>query len=266
MKNRKIGLAVLGAVVLGLSLFLVWRGMNAVAPRASAPVSQAVLDTLPEPDVPDLAEEIEASPKDEREAGHERDGAESSDDNNRNKPEDDKNRLSTPHEANNGIQEKDVKTFSSLFQRFKAYDKPEALPPGLTFTSTQGRDFKFGDFRGAWLVVNFWASWCPPCVKELPAIEALRKKFQNTNVQIIALSVDPKMDAEGVAAFVAEKSLGDVALYLDSKGSVQESLSLEALPVTLIVNPKGLIVYRIEGDGKWDTGAAERFLNLLSKR
>lgn len=266
MKNRKIGLAVLGVIVLGLSLFLVWRGMNVVAPRVSTPVSQAVLDTLPEPDVPDSAEEIEASPKDEREAGQERDGAESSDNNNRNKAEDEKDHLSKPDEASSEILDKDVKIFSSLFQRFKAYDKPEPLPPALTFTSTQGRDFRFGDFRGAWLVVNFWASWCAPCVKELPAIEALRKKFQNTNVQIIALSVDPKMDAEGVAAFVAEKSLGDVALYLDSKGSIQESLSLEALPVTLIVNPKGLIVYRIEGDGKWDSGAAERFLNLLSTR
>lgn len=286
MKNRKVGLAVLGVFILGLSLFLVSRGMKAVAPPVSgvsAPVALQPAPDLSETDLPDDGKEVEASVKEEQEADESR----SPDEDNKNSEASAEPSAKEGQEAGQAVEEKtsapsegarkpderkadadslkpDVKAFAALFTKFEAYETPEDLSAGVVFTSTQGRDFRFGDFRGGWLVLNFWASWCPPCVEELPAIDSLRKKFQNTSVQIVAVSVDPKTDAKGVAAFVAEKKLGDVALYYDSKGEVQKALSLEGLPVTLIVNPKGQIVYRITGDGKWDTGAAEQFLRGLS--
>ena len=159
----------------------------------------------------------------------------------------------------------DVQAFGGLFKVFKAYDPPEGLPGGLGVSTTGGRSLAFEDFRGGWLVVNFWASWCPPCVEELPAFDRLARKLSGSRVQMAAVSLDAKLDAKAIETFVREKALGDTALYFDSAGGLQKTLAMEGLPVTLVIDPKGAIRWRMTGLGRWDDPAAERFLRLLHR-
>lgn len=232
--QRKIALAVLAAFVLGVVLFGLVYGMKRTAP----PNAGATLSTS----APPLSQALSSPVADETPSA-------------------------PPVILANAdrLTPADIEAFGALFKDFKTYDPPEPLSPTLKIATTGGLALTMGDFRGGWLVVNFWASWCAPCVEELPAFDRLARKLQGSRVQVVAVSLDSMLDSKGVEAFVREKALGETALYVDVSGGAQKSLGSQGLPVTLVVDPSGMIRWRVMGIGKWDDPAAERFLRLLAR-
>ncbi|HRC27367.1 MAG TPA: TlpA disulfide reductase family protein, partial [Alphaproteobacteria bacterium] len=268
MREKKIGLAVLAVLVLGVVLFGLVRGMKAPQPvfdssvQAPAVVAgSADLVAATAPDVPDEGREGESTPPEESESDTDSgrsDGGDSPPGGNSVSPQESRS-PGPPLRESSAISEggaaslpgpasspnlgkaepetvvlldadrltpADVQAFGALFKVFKAYEPPEMLPSGLGISTTDGRSLAFADFRGGWLVVNFWASWCPPCVEELPAFDRLARKLSGSRVQMVAVSLDSKLDAKVIAAFVREKGLGNVALYFDSTGGLQKTLAM----------------------------------------
>jgi len=135
--------------------------------------------------------------------------------------------------------------------RLREHPQGQALPEGLTFTDAEGRATDFTAFRGRGLVVNFWATWCAPCVAEMPALDRLHALVAREGIEVLALSNDRGGRAQ-VEPFFQRAGLRNMAIWLDPRGATGRALAVRVLPTTLILDRRGLEVARLEGDAAWD--------------
>lgn len=135
----------------------------------------------------------------------------------------------------------------------------------LSFEDSQGNLVSLADFRGRYVLLNLWATWCGPCVREMPALDKVRAHFQPQRLQVIALTEDH--DGLNVAkAFYTRHSLTHLPLFADSAGQAPNLLRIRGLPTTLLIDPEGREVGRIEGEAEWSTPDAFAFLEAQITR
>ncbi len=140
---------------------------------------------------------------------------------------------------------------SNGLQRLTEHPEPRPLPEGLTFTDAEGRPFGFEAFRGKALVVNFWATWCPPCVAEMPALDRLHAQVARDGIEVLALSNDRGGRAQ-VEPFYQRTNLRHMAIWLDPRGATGRALQVRVLPTTILIDRRGLEVARLMGEAEWD--------------
>jgi thiol-disulfide isomerase/thioredoxin len=140
---------------------------------------------------------------------------------------------------------------------------PKPLPGPLTtvMQDAKGADATLAAFAGKVLVVNFWATWCAPCIKEMPTLDALQAKLGGPGFQVLAVS----QDREGLKVaqpFVEKNGWKNIALYVEPKARFAKDAALRGLPTTIILDQKGQEVGRLEGTIDW---AAPKVVESLSK-
>jgi thiol-disulfide isomerase/thioredoxin len=135
--------------------------------------------------------------------------------------------------------------------RLREHDEARPLPEGLSFTDVEGRPTDFTAFRGRALVVNFWATWCPPCVAEMPALDRLHAQVVREGIEVLALSNDRGGRAQ-VEPFFQRTGLRHMAIWLDPRGATGRALAVRVLPTTILIDRRGLEVARLEGEAEWD--------------
>ena len=135
----------------------------------------------------------------------------------------------------------------------KLRETPEGrpLPDGLSFTDAEGNRTDFAAFRGKGLVVNFWATWCPPCVAEMPALDRLHAAVSRDGIEVLALSNDRGGRAQ-VEPFYQRTGIRNLGIWLDPRGATGRALEIRVLPTTLIIDRRGLEVGRLLGEAAWD--------------
>lgn len=124
------------------------------------------------------------------------------------------------------------------------------MPP-LTFMDAEGVAKSLEDFRGRSLVVNLWATWCPPCVAEMPALDRVQALLRDEGFSVLPLSSD-RGGAAQVRAFYERIGVKNLPVLLDPRGAAARMLGSRGLPTTIIVNRRGEEVARLEGDAAWD--------------
>jgi len=127
----------------------------------------------------------------------------------------------------------------------------DAALPDITFTNAEGRAHTLADFAGRGLVINLWATWCPPCVAEMPALDKLAATLERDNVQVLPLSSD-RGGREVVQAFYERTAVRTLQVWLDPRGAASRALGARGLPTTIIVDRAGRERARLEGDAAWD--------------
>lgn len=127
----------------------------------------------------------------------------------------------------------------------------DAALPDITFTNGEGRPHTLADFAGRGLVINLWATWCPPCVAEMPALDRLAGMLERENIQVLPLSSD-RGGLEVVRAFYERTRLNTLRIWLDPRGAATRALGARGLPTTIIVDRSGRERARLEGDAAWD--------------
>lgn len=133
-------------------------------------------------------------------------------------------------------------------------------PEPFTFTGPGNKPVTLSDFRGQVVLVNIWATWCPPCVAELPALNRLQKRFKDKPFKIIALSTDRKKKAHVERAF---KGLGLDALdlYLDPWHGSEAAFPLDVLPANFLIGPDGKVHAYLRSAVDWDRSDADALIN-----
>lgn len=132
------------------------------------------------------------------------------------------------------------------------------IPDGWSVTSPDGKEVSAGDLRGKVLFINRWATWCPPCMAEMPSIEALYKSLAGANVAFIVVSTEK---ADKVQQAVAKHGW-TMPIYLATE-RFPPVLESEAIPATFIADRKGRIVYRMVGGKNWNTDDTRGFLTKI---
>ncbi len=148
-----------------------------------------------------------------------------------------------------------------LFKKLKIQRFSEkVLAPDFTLADVNGRRVRLGSFRGKVVFLNFWATWCPPCIQEMPTMEKLHGEFGGKGLVILAVNF--RENPEQVKAFLKEHQLTFTTL-LDPKGKVFELYQAWSLPATSIVNKKGQAVGKVIGYRDWHKPEMKEFFRRL---
>jgi len=129
--------------------------------------------------------------------------------------------------------------------------RPERKPaPDVGFQDGQGKPLKLSDWKGRVVLINLWATWCAPCRKEMPALNALQKQMGSRDFEVLAISVDLK-GADASAAFLKETGADTLALYIDPEIKLINALQAPGLPVTILIDRQGREAARLVGPAEW---------------
>ena len=141
------------------------------------------------------------------------------------------------------------------------HDVPRTVPT-FTFSDRDANPVQLSSFAGRFVVLNLWATWCTPCIKELPALDRLQKTLGGPDFMVLALSLD-RGGLLDVNSFWIRTGLSDLDIYLDPTMSVGQTLSARGLPTTLLVNRDGMEIARLEGPVEWDSTEAIAYFRAL---
>ena len=147
--------------------------------------------------------------------------------------------------------------------RFTVLAEPRRLPP-LEFVDGDGRAANLEQMRGKPVLLNIWATWCPPCRREMAALDRLQGQTGSTGLDVVALSID--MGANGVHAaksFYAATGIRHLRVYNDARGAAGFDLGAPGVPTTLLLDRQGREIGRISGPAAWDSPEAIALLRQL---
>ena len=145
---------------------------------------------------------------------------------------------------------------------FLPADAPKAMPP-VTFVAADGSARTLDAFKGKVILLNLWATWCAPCRKEMPALEALKTEFGGRDFDVVALSAD-RGGIEKPKKFWAETGLKSLDLYLDTSDALR-SLALVGLPGTILLDRQGREIGRLLGPAEWNSADAKALIAAAIK-
>jgi peroxiredoxin len=123
------------------------------------------------------------------------------------------------------------------------------LAPDFELTDIDDNMHRLSDYRGKVVIVNFWATWCPPCRFELPSMEKLWQAVQKEGVVMLAINIGE--DADTIFTFTADYPV-TFPLLLDRDSSVIQKYPVLGVPTSFIIDPRGRIIYRAVGTREWD--------------
>jgi cytochrome c biogenesis protein CcmG/thiol:disulfide interchange protein DsbE len=142
-------------------------------------------------------------------------------------------------------------------------------PPFSSTDLRTGRPATIDDYRGKVVLLNIWATWCPPCVEEMPSMERLHKKLAGTDFRIAAVSVDgdafypaEQQGPNEIMAFSNKLGLTFDILH-DPSGAIRKTYEIFGVPESFVIDRNGLIVKRIIGATNWESPANEALIRSL---
>ncbi|MEP3655254.1 MAG: TlpA family protein disulfide reductase [Litorimonas sp.] len=133
--------------------------------------------------------------------------------------------------------------------------------PTTVFSTADGRTFTFDELRGKTVLVNIWATWCPPCIKEMPSLDRLQKKRGGDDFEVVTISIDRTKYEP--AKFFADNGIQNLAPWHDGSYGIPGNLRLRGYPTTVIYNSEGFEIAVLEGEAEWDSEESLALIDYL---
>jgi thiol-disulfide isomerase/thioredoxin len=138
---------------------------------------------------------------------------------------------------------------------FTPYPTAHRLPLSeVTFENAQGKHMSLADFKGKVVLLNIWATWCPPCVREMPTLDKLEKLLGGKDFAVVPLSVD-KGGIFAVKSFYDDNFISHLPIYVDPTTHVLDTLNILGTPTTILIDKQGKEIARTMGPEDWDQPA-----------
>ncbi|MCZ4337344.1 TlpA family protein disulfide reductase [Shewanella colwelliana] len=134
----------------------------------------------------------------------------------------------------------------------------------VPFQNLQGDTVKLSDYRGKLVLINLWATWCAPCIKEIPMMDKIRRDNQDKNLVVLPLSIDAEYDK--VAAFLARHQQPNYPTLIDPQQQVEKMLPADVVPATYVFDGEGNLVGFLRGYLDWSDIAIQGYLEGLTKK
>jgi peroxiredoxin len=159
----------------------------------------------------------------------------------------------------------------SIGQQIMADDSPSTLhpvtdrpmAPDFALADIDGKIHRLSDYRGQVVIVNFWATWCPPCREEMPSMQRAWEQIKDHNIVILAIDIGE--DEDTIFAFSADYPV-EFPLLLDLDSRVIQDWPVRGLPTTFVIDPQGRIAYRAIGSRDWEHPAVLGTLTNLHNK
>ena len=163
--------------------------------------------------------------------------------------------ITAPLAANAG----DLLDFSAL-----EVSSPPKPAPDAKFLRADGTEDALANYRGKGVVLNFWATWCPPCVAELPSLDRLAAALAGSNIQVLALSEDTGAKAATVVQnYYAAHGIKQLPVLIDRYGRATDAFNDPPVPTTLLIDARGDIRAKFEGGTNWSAAVAEAKIRAM---
>jgi thiol-disulfide isomerase/thioredoxin len=133
--------------------------------------------------------------------------------------------------------------------KFQLAKEAKSLPD-LVFLDADDKPLKLGDYRGKTILLNFWATWCAPCVQEMPSLDRLQAEMGKDGFVVLPLSLDGPSRPK-VRPFYEDRKLTNLGLYFDKGRKAMQALDISILPTSILVDAQGREVGRLEGEADW---------------
>lgn len=158
-----------------------------------------------------------------------------------------------------------LQTKDSIFHQTEGPGLAKGLPaPNFTLTDLDGQMVSLTNFRGKVVLLNIWATWCPPCVEEMPSMEKLFQELKDEDFEILAVSID-ESGAQDVLPFMKKHKLSFPVL-LDAKGTIKALYRTTGVPESFIIDKDRILVEKVIGPRDWASADAIRFFRNLIQR
>jgi thiol-disulfide isomerase/thioredoxin len=139
---------------------------------------------------------------------------------------------------------------------------PPSPPADIGWETADGTHKTLADYGGRGVVLNLWATWCVPCVAEMPALDELARMVANDGIDVLPLSSD-RGGVPVVEKFYAAREIKTLPVLLDPQSAASRALGLRGIPTTLVIDRKGRELGRLEGGAAWDDPAAVTLLRQM---
>jgi thiol-disulfide isomerase/thioredoxin len=141
---------------------------------------------------------------------------------------------------------------------------PEPLPAAdAVFSDRSGREVRIGDSDGKVRLLNFWATWCAPCRREKPSLDALQRDLGGADFEVIAVAAG-RNDLDAIDRFNAEVGVTTLEIWLDPRMALAGAMQVPGLPVTVVLNRDGQEVARLMGGADWTSASARAIVGYLT--
>jgi len=151
----------------------------------------------------------------------------------------------------------------AVLDKMKLTGGRPAAPP-IAFVDASGKEIKLGDFHGRFMLVNLWATWCGPCINELPELARLQKELPQDRVTVVPVDVLERLDAEKLGEFLKMHDAEGLPVYIDKDRATQRGFVANELPLTVLIDAEGREVARAAGGQKWADPAVVGWLKGIS--
>ena len=145
-------------------------------------------------------------------------------------------------------------------KKLALHAEPVPVPEAVLLDATDG-EHSLADYKGKWVVLNFWATWCAPCRREMPSLDRLQVAMPEIAVVPVATG---RNAVPGIERFFAEAGVTGLPILRDPTSTLARGMGVMGLPVTVILNPEGQEVARLIGDAEWDSASAKAILAALA--
>ena len=144
-------------------------------------------------------------------------------------------------------------------------EAPRTAAPQIGFTDETGRTRYLGDFQGQVLLINFWATWCDPCRREMPSLMRLEQALSGTGFRLITISTD-QQGAAVVQPFLEAHGLGGMPAYYDPDRLAYGHFGAAAIPTSILIDRRGREIGRYLGWAQWDNPATVAHIREFVRR
>ncbi|MGV6811905.1 MAG: TlpA disulfide reductase family protein [Brevirhabdus sp.] len=144
------------------------------------------------------------------------------------------------------------------------HSQPKA-PVGVAFGDLEGGTHTLADFNGKYVLVNFWATWCAPCRKEMPGLNALQAEFAGDDFEVVTIATG-RNSPSGIRKFFEDAGVDQLPTYTDPKQKLARQMSVLALPISVLLDREGREIARLQGDAEWDSESARAIIAALTAK
>lgn len=144
-------------------------------------------------------------------------------------------------------------------KKLALHSEPQEVPTDTVFTDADGGALRLADYAGKVAVVNFWATWCPPCRKEMPSLDALEATLGGEDFVVLPIATLRTKQA-GAVKFFTDIDVQHLPILMDTNGDLARAMGVRGLPVTVILDREGREIGRLTGEADW---ASDETLALL---
>ncbi|WP_460275090.1 TlpA disulfide reductase family protein [Celeribacter sp. ULVN23_4] len=132
----------------------------------------------------------------------------------------------------------------------------------LPFTTVDGVEETLADYQGQLVLLNFWATWCAPCRKEMPALDQLSEAYGDKGLVVLPIATGHN-PLPAIQKFYEKAGVKSLPLRLDAKGAMGRDMGVLGLPVSILISPEGKEIARMTGDAEWFSPSAQAIVTEL---